>query len=209
MLTHDQVWDAIDRLAHRSNMTVSALAKKAGLDPTTFNRSKRYNVDGRHRWPSTESISKILEATSSSVEDFFSPIATNQHSLAPSLPLLGFAQAGNNEFFDDGGFPTGQGWDEVAFPGITDASAYALEISGDSLLPVYRDGDIVIASPTAPFRRGDRVIVRTLQGEILTKELRRHTSKMTELRSLNPDYEDRTFAAEEISWIARIIWCSQ
>ena len=56
MLTHDQVWTALDRLADRAGMSASGLAKKAGLDPTTFNKSKRVTADGRERWPSTESI---------------------------------------------------------------------------------------------------------------------------------------------------------
>ena len=59
------------------------------------------------------------------------------------------AQAGAGGFFDDGGFPTGGGWDEVAFPEVPDPNAYALEISGESMMPLYRDGDIVIISPNA------------------------------------------------------------
>jgi phage repressor protein C with HTH and peptisase S24 domain len=41
MLTHAQIWSALDRLAERKGISASALAKRAGLDPTTFNRSKR------------------------------------------------------------------------------------------------------------------------------------------------------------------------
>jgi phage repressor protein C with HTH and peptisase S24 domain len=40
-LTHPQVWNAIDRLAARYGYSASGLAKKAGLDPTSFNKSKR------------------------------------------------------------------------------------------------------------------------------------------------------------------------
>jgi signal peptidase I len=59
-------------------------------------------------------------------------------------------------------FPAGQGWDTVAFPGADlDEGAYALEITGDSMLPLYREGDIIIVSPTAQVRRGDRVVVKT------------------------------------------------
>ena len=55
MLTHAQIWHAIDSLAERYGLSASGLARKAGLDPTTFNVSKRQSVDGRLRWPSTES----------------------------------------------------------------------------------------------------------------------------------------------------------
>ena len=62
MLTHEQVWSALDRLAERAGLTTSALAKRAGLDPTTFNKSKRITPEGRERWPSTESVAKSLPA---------------------------------------------------------------------------------------------------------------------------------------------------
>src|SRR5437764_11711641 len=70
MLTHDQIWGAMDRLAERAGLSASGLARRAGLDPTTFNKSKRITVDGRERWPSTESVAKALAATGSSIEIF-------------------------------------------------------------------------------------------------------------------------------------------
>lgn len=210
MLSHAQVWAAIDALAARYAMTPSGLARRAGLDPTTFNKSKRAAADGRPRWPSTESIAKILEATGASVDSFLALIApvAAQAPRRP-LPLIGFAQAGDGGFFDDGGFPIGGGWDEIDFPAVADSNAYALEISGDSMWPAYRDGDRVIVSPNAPVRRGDRVVAKTLAGEVLAKELKRQTAKTIELKSLNPDHPDRTLAANEVSWIARIVWASQ
>src|SRR5690606_8708105 len=67
-LTHPQVWNAIDRLAARYGYSASGLAKKSGLDPTSFNKSKRVTPEGRPRWPSTESIAKILHATGASID---------------------------------------------------------------------------------------------------------------------------------------------
>jgi phage repressor protein C with HTH and peptisase S24 domain len=184
------------------------LAKRAGLDPTTFNRSKRITPDGRARWPSTESVAKALAATGTGVETFVSLISDSTRA-AQAVPLIGFAEAGAGGYFDDGGFPLGKGWDEIAFPAVNDEHAYALEISGDSMLPAYRDGDVIIVSPAAPVRRGDRVVVRTKEGEVLAKELKRQTNKMIELKSLNATHPERTFALEDVLWIARIVWASQ
>src|SRR5262245_61463450 len=180
MLTHAQIWNALDRLAARAKLSPSGLAKRAGLDPTTFNRSKRITPDGRARWPSTESIAKALAATATTVETFTSLIADNRGA-AQAVPLIGFAEAGTGGYFDDGGFPVGKGWDEIAFPAVNDEHAYALEISGDSMLPSYRDGDVIVVSPAAPIRRGDRVVVKTKEGEVMCKELKRQTAKMIEL----------------------------
>ncbi len=209
MLNHDQIWKALDVLAERHGMSPSALAKKAGLDSTTFNKSKRMSLDGRPRWPSTESIAKALEATGSNLNEFLRLVSNSAPPVLQTIPLIGFAQAGDGGFFDDGGFPAGAGWDEIAFPNVGDDHAYALEIAGDSMLPLYRDGDTIIVSPTASVRRGDRVVVRTTDGEVLAKELRRQTPKTVELRSLNPDHGDRILPIENVATIGRIIWSSQ
>lgn len=209
MLTHSQIWSAIDALAELNGLSPSGLAKRAGLDSTTFNRSKRISADGRLRWPSTESIAKALDATGTSLDSFMNLLNGLPAPVRHSIPLLGLAQAGNDGYFDDAGFPKGQGWDEISFPGLEGEHVYALEISGDSMLPLYRDGDTIIVSPTMTPRRGDRVVVKTTGGEILAKELKRRTAKQIELRSLNQMHEDRVFDISEIVWIARILWASQ
>jgi len=209
MLTHAQIWLAIDRLAARAELSPSGLAKKAGLDPTTFNRSKRITSDGRARWPSTESVAKSLAATGTTLGQFVALISDAVRAPAEAVPLVGFAEAARDEYFDNVGFPTDKGWDEIPFPAIEDEHIYALEVSGDSLLPAYRDGTILIVSPAAPVRRGDRVVVKTMIGEVVAKELKRKTAKTVELKSLNPDEGDRTFTTEEVLWVARIVWASQ
>ena len=208
MLTHDQIWTALDRLAARAGLSPSALAKRAGLDPTTFNKSKRVTSDGRERWPSTESVAKALAATGVSVDTFVQFIETSARTVQ-AVPLLGFAEAGSGGYFDDGGFPVGKGWDEVGLPSVNDEHAYALEISGDSMKPTYRDGDVIVVSPGAPIRRGDRVVVKTKDGEVMVKELRRRTQKVIELQSLNPAHADRSLLTADVEWIARIVWASQ
>jgi phage repressor protein C with HTH and peptisase S24 domain len=208
MLTHGQIWSALDRLAERAGLSASGLAKKSGLDPTTFNKSKRVTADGRERWPSTESVAKALAATNSSIDSFVRLIGDATRTVQ-TVPLLGFAQAGASSHFDDGGFPAGKGWDEMALPSLDDERAYALEISGDQMRPAYRDGDVIVVSPATPIRRGDRVVVKTVAGEVMVRELKRRTAKALELQSLNPSHADRTLAAADIAWIARIVWASQ
>src|SRR3978361_1500498 len=205
MMTHSQIWTALDRLAERSGMTTSGLAKRAGLDPTTFNKSKRVTNEGRERWPSTESVAKALAATNSTIDTFVQLIGDSARSVR-SVPLLGFAQAGAGGYFDDGGFPVGKGWDEVPLPAVNDEHAYALEIAGDSMKPAYRDGDVIVVSPGTPIRRGDRIVVKTIGGEVLVKELKRRTAKTLELQSLNPAQADRALDAADVAWIARILW---
>jgi len=212
MLTHHQIWHAIDALAARHGLSASGLAKLAGLDPTTFNKSKRGGANGKLRWPSTESVSKILNATGASLEEFVALVGQDgalRRSFSRAVPLIGLAQAGTQGYFDDAGFPAGAGWDEIPFPEVADEHAYALEITGESMQPVYRDGDRIIVSPAANVRRGDRVVVRTHAGEVMAKHLARQTAQRIELRSFNASFEDRSFAVAEIAFMHRIIWASQ
>ena len=152
-LTHTRVWNAIDALARRYSLSPSGLAKRAGLDPTSFNKSKRVTGEGRPRWPTTESIAKVLQATG--------------------------------------------------------ASAYALEVTGDSVEPLYRDGDILIVSPNSAPRKGDRMVLRTTDGEVMAKILVRRTTKTVELASFNPAHPNLVFPIDRIDWMARIVWANQ
>jgi phage repressor protein C with HTH and peptisase S24 domain len=217
LMKHEDIWRALDTLAAEHGLSASGLAKRAGLDPTTFNPSKRRMPDGRARWPGTESLAKVLDATGASLEAFTALIA-GARALASGgsgrqsqrrIPLIGLAQAGGEGFFDDGGYPVGGGWDEVTLPDIADPNAYALEISGDSMDPVFRDGDIVVVSPSAPIRRGDRVIARTTGGEVMAKQLARRSARRIDLRSVNPAYPNYSFDLTEVTWLHRIVWASQ
>jgi phage repressor protein C with HTH and peptisase S24 domain len=76
-------------------------------------------------------------------------------------------------------------------------------------MPAYRDGDVIIVSPGAPIRRGDRVVVKTKKDEVMVKELKRRTSKSIELQSINAEHPDRTLAVSDVMWIARVVWASQ
>ena len=212
-MKHDDIWRALDTLAAEYGLSASGLAKRAGLDATTFNPSKRRMPDGRARWPSSESLAKVLDATGASLEQFTALVTGARPSSTARpprrIPLLGLAQAGGDGFFDDAGFPVGGGWDEMSLPEIGDPHAYGLEISGDSMEPVLRDGDTVVVSPAAPIRRGDRVVVRTIPGEVMAKQLARRSAKRIELKSLNPAHRDRSFDLSEVAWVHRIIWSSQ
>lgn len=215
MMSHEAIWQAIDRLAASSGYSTSGLARKAGLDPTAFNRSKRLSPDGKPRWPSTESIAKILAVTGATLSEFLSFVDTttlpDNGRMMNSIPVIGHAQAGQEGYFDDAGYPLGSGWDYIQFPTKDghNERVYALEVTGDSMEPLYRDGDRLIVAPGASVRRGDRVVVKTAKGEVMAKELIRQTAGRIELKSLNAQFSDRTFDMAEVSWIARVVWVSQ
>lgn len=209
-LSHAQLWKAIDGLARHEGLSVSALARRAGLDATSFNPSKRFGPGEtpRPRWPSTESLARILTVTGLSLGEF-AALARDATERPSTVPMLGMAQAGLDGFFDDAGLPVGDGWEQTDLPRPKD-SLLSLCIVGDSMAPLYREGDRVIVDREATdVRKGDRVVVRTTGGETLAKEVATLTARAVTLASVNPAYPVRTVARRDIIWMGRILWVSQ
>ena len=209
-LSHSRLWKAIDGLARHEGISVSALARRAGLDPTSFNPSKRFGPGEppRPRWPSTESLTRILTATGLSLGEF-AALAKDAAERPATVPMLGMAQAGQDGFFDDAGLPVGDGWEQTELPRPRD-SLLSLRITGDSMAPLYREGDRVIVDRDATeVRKGDRVAVRTAGGETLAKEVSALTARSVTLASINPAYDPRIVPRKDIVWMGRILWVSQ
>ena len=209
-LSHAKLWKALDALARREGTSPSNLARRAGLDATSFNPSKRFGPGEppRPRWPSTESLTRVLDATGISL-GAFAALADDAPLVSTSIPLLGLAQAGADGFFDDAGLPLADGWEQTDLPSVKD-SLLSLQIAGDSMTPLYREGDRVIVDRDATnVRKGDRVVVRTTGGETLAKEISAMTAREVILASINPTYPVRALPRREILWMARILWVSQ
>lgn len=209
-LSHSHLWSALDALALREGLSVSALAKRAGLDATALNPSKRFGPGRppRPRWPSTESLNQILTVTGVSLGEF-AALAGDAPERARTIPLIGMAQAGADGFFDDAGLPTGDGWDQTDLPSPRD-SLFSLVIAGDSMAPLYRAGDrVLVDRDRTEVRKGDRVVVRTTTGETVAKEIASLGARAVTLASINTAYPARVVSRADIDWMARILWVSQ
>jgi phage repressor protein C with HTH and peptisase S24 domain len=206
MLTHAQIWAAIDALAQRQGLSISSLAKRAGLDPTTFNRSKRVNPDGQARWPSTESIAKVLRATGTGVDDFLG-LVTGEGIVGRNIPFRRMEPSFTGAFGDDG-TPASSAWEEIAFPGRSTDQLFALEIRGESFSPTYADGDILVVSREAPTRRGDRVFVLGADGTASIAVLGHQMTSHIQLETLSGEALPAR-PVEGVRAVWRILWASQ
>lgn len=224
MLQHADVWRGIDRLAAKHGLSASGLARRAGLDPTAFNPSKRITREGRPRWPSTESVAKILTVTGESFASFVGLTGSpgsgegpsfqggklaGRGAVGKSIPVVALARLSAESCFDQNGHPTGGAWGRVNAPGIVDRSAFAIEINGHDFDPVYRDGDLIIASPEAEVRRGDRIVVGAASGAILLRRIGRQEAEGLYLESPTDSAAGAFLKNSEIRWIARVVWASQ
>ena len=213
MLTHKQVWEGIEQLAKRNNLSTSGLAKRSGLDPTTFNKSKRTTRQGKARWPGTESISKILDATTTSMRDFVELMHAGDgravRLLSQRLRCIRLADLEQGTGIDASGFPGEGPWEEIDFPLIEDDQAYVVELDRDLAAPIYRSGDLVVVSPSSSVRRGDRVLARRKTGELTLGLLARRTAQRVVLDDVRADQREQTIETAELAWLARIAWLSQ
>ena len=212
MFTHAEVWCGIDELARHNGLTPSGLARRAGLDPTTFNPSKRITKQEKPRWPSTESLAKVLAATETPFASFVAMMTEQPPGAEPPsqrLRCVAIDHAEKEDLFDEAGFPIGDGWDEIDFPNLEGSQAYALELRGNDMAPIYRDGDILVVSPEANIRRHDRVLLKSMAGKVVAGSLLRRTAQRVELEAFSGKGDIRAFGIHEVAWLARIVWVSQ
>jgi phage repressor protein C with HTH and peptisase S24 domain len=209
-LSHEKIWAALDALAARYGLSPSGLAKRAGLDATTFNRSKRRTADGRLRWPSTESIAKVLDATGATLAEFLGlPELAPASNPSATAPMASFdAIRDDPEIFDPAGVPRGDRWGDYSPPDLAREAAFAIKIVGDDLRPTYRDGDVLVASPRAPIRDGDRVLAKPAGQPPIIAEWG-HEGDRAALRPLGGGAGAAPRSADGFDWIIRIILCGQ
>ena len=121
------------------------------------------------------------------------------------IPVVGRVAAGESFLpFDDN--PLGSGYDEIEFT-LDDADPIAIEVRGESMLPVYRPGDYLLCSR----RRGIEIqsclnkdcVVKTDQGEGYVKKLI-HGSSVNSFTLLS--YNASPIENVRLLWAAPIIW---
>jgi phage repressor protein C with HTH and peptisase S24 domain len=192
MLSHEGIWALIDTLAARRGLSVSALARQAGLDATAFNPSKRIGPDGRLRWPSTESLAKVLEATGTSASELVALLAArNADGASWALATKGAA-----------------GQDGLRPPGFAeDAEAsFVVPVHGRAFEPLYRPGDRLVVAPGAEIGPGDRVLATFRDGETIVAEVRAWGDEVVLAR---PDGRETTTTRAALAFVGRINWVSQ
>ena len=210
MLTHNDLWNAIDQLAAKHRLSTSGLARVAGLDPTTFNKSKRGLADGKRRWPSTESLAKVLDATGATLSDFVGLVGRDITAASwQNTPLLRFSAAQMEDSFDSRGRPSGEAWSWRRLPRTGDPKAFAIEIDVQDFAPIYRKGDQLLVSPLAEPSDRARLLIRLSSGDLLLHEVLRHNLQLLEVQTLQRSGPVIGLRRSAIAWTARVLWTSQ
>ena len=216
MLKHEEIWRAIDHLAALHRLTPSGLARRAGLDPTTFNKSKRTAKGGKERWPSTESVAKILNATGASMAEFIGLMEGDTPSPkgnggagVRTIPLLPLGETLPDGLFDQSGRLVTGMLERIEAPDIGDADAFAIRIVGIGYQPTYRSGDVLIAAPTAAPESGSRALLVLSDGSVVLREVLHRTGDEVIVRPVNKSGEVDVLRAGGVLSMARILWARQ
>jgi phage repressor protein C with HTH and peptisase S24 domain len=208
------IWLGIDHLADQVGVSPARLARMAGLDQAVFSAGRRRKPNGDLRWPSMESLAKVLEVAGVSLGDFVNYMHGNPATRSGfKLPTLTLEKAADETFYDEDGFPTGTGWDLVEFPDVQDPHCFGLLIQSDDFEPVFRQGDLLVCAPGISVRRGDRVVYRlrnslTDHGGLSIGTLLRQTPYTMDIAPLNGG-DVETIQAQHISQLTRIAWARQ
>src|SRR5574344_1317736 len=202
-MKYEQIWNAVDKLAQANNLTPSGLAKKAGLDATTFNKSKRLRPDGNKRWPSLDSLNKITEVCNISFEEFCN-LGTGKNSLnSSSIPYCKFSSL-NNVAIKNSRIES-KDWNRIRFPEKNN-NFIAIELDFGDFEPIYKKNSTIIIAQNSEIRKGDRIVVFLDDGRILIQEFIRRTANALEVSDLlNPKFES-IIAIPNIKLVNRVVW---
>ncbi len=206
-MKYENVWDAVDKLAEKHGLSPSGLAKLAGLDATTFNKSKRIRPDGKKRWPSLDSINRLLEIFNITFEQFYALSAGTEEKENGSIPFIKLSELNAQNFPVDFKIAA-QNWSKVLFPDFKE-TLYAIEVDNEAYFPLYRFGTMLIVSENSDIRKGDRVVIYLNDGSILLREFVRRTPSKLIVADINHPEAEETIAIADINLINRIVWVSQ
>ena len=125
-------------------------------------------------------------------------------ALPREVPLINRVAAGYPTEFTDLGYPARVADEYVRCPDIADADAFAARVIGDSMLPDYREGDIVIFSPARDVRPGSDCFARiepdhesTFKRVFFERDA--DGEELIRLQPLNPAYPPRTLPREHVA----------
>lgn len=198
MFTHDEIWAAIDRLADTRGLSASGLARQAGLDPTAFNKSKRISPNGKPRWPSTESLSKILAVTNCTMSDLLNLMNQGGNAAKP-IRMLAYTHIKSGKLNEKpvSGF---------AAAVQTSEDSFAITIEDNLLHPLFGEGSVLIVDPSAKLKADDRVLLYSRKGGLQSGIVQSAQKRALSILLANDGFTATEFAENDLEWSARIVW---
>lgn len=191
-------------------MTMAALAEKIGVTQPAISQWE----SGRER-PGRETLQRLAGALGVTAEALALPAGSQSSAatlsplqLPADVPVLGTAVGGDSGDFSFNGMVV----DYVRRPqGVAQMrNIYALWVTGDSMAPWNRRGDLIYVTPTRPPVPGDHVVIELAgahahdAGTAMVKLLAGQTPTQYRLRQYNPE-RDFTIARTRVKAIHKVL----
>ncbi len=124
------------------------------------------------------------------------------------VPLVNKVAAGYPSGFTDLDYPARVADDYLSSPGLSDPDAFAATVIGESMMPDYREGDIVVFSPAADVSDGCDCFVR-LEPDHETTFKRVYFDEdgaLVRLQPLNPKFPPALYGRERVAGLYKAVW---
>lgn len=125
------------------------------------------------------------------------------------VPVVNKVSAGYPSDFTDLSYPPRVADAYIAAPGVDDPDAFAARVSGDSMMPKYAEGDIVVFSPAAAWKDGADCFVRFEDGQTTFKRVYADWTpddrEALRLQPRNDRYPPRVVPREQITGVYRAV----
>ena len=147
-----------------------------------------------------EGLTQVREPSKVSPSEYRIP------KLSRLVPVISYADAGKGFNYTDQEFPPGVAAEYVSRPlDLTDTSAYALRVKGDSMSPRLDENDVVIVSPAKEATNNNLAVVKTKGGDVYLKKVIFQEGNVI-LQSINPNYPPISLKGEDIRFIHPVVW---
>jgi len=121
-------------------------------------------------------------------------------SAGTAIPVINKVAAGYPHHFTDLDYPPSVADEYIRCADLHDPQAFAARVVGDSMVPAYKEGDIVVFSPNTSPRSGDDCFVRFEKDNSTTfKRYYQDAPEVLRLQPLNNKYPAETYAPEAIT----------
>jgi len=180
-------------------MTQVEVARRLGWSPPNYARIEKGRIT-----PSLRSLQAIAEALEVALASLTGDIPE-----AGQVPVVAFASAGPGVEFTDQGYPAGGGMYFIDRPSnFSDPNGFGVEVAGDSMVPKYEDGQVVLVDTRKRPASGDYAVVGLMAGEKYVKRYR-ESGGMVVLESVNPLYPPVVVAPHEVRFAYKIVWVKE
>ena len=188
--------DRIVKLRKSLGLSQAEVARRLEWSPPNYARIEKGRTTPSLR--SMEAIAEALEVPLSAL--------TQEAFAGGEVPVVAFASAGPGVEFTDQGYPAGGGMYFLPRPPqFTDPNGFGVEVAGDSMVPKYEDGQVVMVDTRKRPVSGDYAVIGLMAGDKFVKRYRESGGRVV-LESVNPLYPPVVVEPSEVRFAYKIVW---